>query len=208
MRKMLALLCAVWIAVLPSQAFAQSASQGNNGAPTQNGGTRVLGTDGTSDRFPLVDNSGRLDVQSGYPGMEVINHLSNRTVASAGIDSSGVPQPLNGYRQMFALFRVKAATFAAASHVEIAFRCNVNAQTDSTAAGWWALLGKGLEHGKTINLANGPSATNGAFADRYWMIPITDSLTFTPAQAPYGGFFLRNLTGAQLIYDLWILGVR
>lgn len=207
--KVLALLCAVWVAAIPPLALAQSPNtQGNDGSPTAGGGIRILGSDGTNDYKLLLDSSGRLDTKAPYPGMEIIAHKSNVTVASAGIDSSTVPFVTSGYRQMFILLRLKAATFGASSAMEVAVRGFVAAQSDSTAPGWWYRLGGGLEHGKTIYFVNPPSSTNGAFADRTWMIPLTDSLTFTAYQAPYTGVWLRNLTGAQIIYDAWYLGVR
>lgn len=208
-RKIFALVCAVWIAFLPELALAQSAAtQGNDGSPTGSGGVRILGSDGTNDYKFYVGSDGRLQVGAAYPSMEILTHKTNVTVLAAGVDSSTVPFSTAGYRQIFGLLRLKAASFAVSNYIECAVRANFAAQNDSTAIGWWYPLGTGLEHGKTIRLANAPSATNGAYADRVWMIPFTDSLTGTPYQSLYTTVFLRNMTGAQTIYDFWILGVR
>lgn len=200
--KFLALLCAVWVAALPHLCFAQAANtSGNDGDPTKTGGVRVLGRDGTYDRGILTNSSGQLDVLSGYPQMDVLQHRTNVSVNAAANDSSAIPVDTRGYRQLYVLIRSKAASFGAAPiSLQLAVRSVSQAAYDSTAAGWWYGLGKGSKYGKTLPMLD--------LNDRWKMVPLTDSLTFTPFVAPYTGIYLTNLTGAQWIGDTWLLGVR
>jgi hypothetical protein len=201
LKKCLAALCAVWIAFMPTMCLAQAAIVGSAGSASERGGVRLLGRDGVNDQGILTDNSGRLDPLAGYPTMELIAHMTNRTIAIGLNDSSTVPFSSAGYTQLFALLRIKAASFAATSKLELAARGVAAAQYDSTALGWWYPLGVGtVRKGKHVPLVT--------LLDRWQMIPLTDSLTSTPFQAPFTGLYLSNLTGAQVIYDLWFLGVR
>lgn len=200
--KVLALLCAVWVAFLPSLCLAQSANvQGNDGAPTAGGGIRLLGTDGTNDYKVSVDASGRVQILGAYPVMEVIQHFSNRTLASGGTDSSGTPFSTAGYSKVYYQFRVRAATVGGA--VELSVRGHNSALLDSTQGWWFRGLGTGGNGGRGGKIL--PIVT---LRDRFQQECIADSLKGIPFAAPYMSIWLQNLTGAQLIYDLWFLGVR
>lgn len=199
-KKLIALVCACALAI-PLVSHSQSPStQGNNGAPTGTGGVRILGSDGTYDRALRLDANGNFVMVSGGPVMEVITHKSNITVASAGYDSSLIPIPVDSYRQIYALLRIKAATFAATGYLQLGIRGHLAASYDSTAVGWSYPMGSGTRQSKSIQLAT--------LNDRWKMIPVVDSLSGVPFQAPYMSVFMQNLTGAQEIHDLWLLGVR
>lgn len=198
--KVLALLCAVWVAFLPNLCLAQANTVGNTGSPSATGGVRILGTDGTNDQQIQVDASGRFNMLAPVPVMESIQHFSNRTLASGATDSSTTPVSLAGYRQTFALIRYRAGTVGASC--ELAIRGHLTAQLDSTQ-GWWFPIGSGgglMRYGKTIPLTT--------LADRFQMVALVDSINGTSFQMPYGSIWFVNRTGAQVIYDLWFVGVR
>lgn len=201
-KRTLALCAAVWIAFLPNLALAQGANTvGNTGSPSATGGIRILGTDGTNDQQIQVDASGRFQMLSPVPVMEVIQHFSNRTLASAGIDSSGTPFSTAGYTKVYYQFRVRSATVGGS--VEFSVRGHNSALLDSTQGWWFTGLGKGGNDGRGGKIL--PIVT---LRDRFQQDCIADSLKGIPYAAPYMSIWLHNLTGAQLIYDLWFLGVR
>ncbi len=146
------------------------------------------------------DTDGNLYVRSITPNMVVISHKTNVTVASAGVDTSAVPFQTSQYRQLYAFLRVKAGSFASGAALEIAAKGCFTAQTDSTALGWWFAMGGGASQ-------KGRVAMLTTLADRWKMIPLADSISGQIYQAPYTELAITNRTGAQIIYDLWLLGV-
>ena len=206
-KKTVALALAVWVAFLPALALAQSANTvGNDANATATGGIRILGSDGTNDYKFLVDSSGRLIVSgAGVPVFETIQHVSNKTVAASLTvpDSSATPVLTSGYTKVFAFVRFREATMGKACLLDV--RGHLTAQIDSTQGWWFRGLGTGggipIAHGgKVIPIVN--------LSDRFQMIALVDSINGTPFQSPYMSINFWNISGAQVKYDLWFMGVR
>lgn len=195
-RMILALLCALLVA-LPARADVNYGVAPSNGRPAA--GPLGYNWNGTS----WVPNAGDADGNTftrNQPIFDVVPHRISVTLASAGSDSSSVPFPLTGYRQIYAQIRLKAASFAATGCIVLAFKGSNSALTDSTALGYWYPLGVQSRRGKTLRTLD--------LTDRWQMIPLSDSLTNVPMQDLYGSVYVTNLTGAQIIYDLSFLGVK
>lgn len=154
---------------------------------------------GTSTIIQPGDSDGNPYVRLATPGMVVIQHKSNVTITSAATDTSTVPFQTSQYRMLYALVRVKSITAGWGGALDIAIKANTSATADSTALGWYFKMGGGT-HGGRVAMLSGP-------IDRWQMIPMADTLSGLPFQAPYAALSLFNRAGSQLILDLWLLGV-
>lgn len=180
------------------------ATEWKDGYTPSNGvspGAQPIGTwNGSTFKAATGDPDGNVFSRILPPAYELIEQKSNVTVASAGIDSSAIPVTCGNYRQMYVLMRIKGASFAAAAALEIAAKGHLAAQLDSTALGWYYPMGGGGRRGKTIYLTD--------LRSRWFFVPLVDSLNGTPFQFPYFSHYITNLTGAQVICDTWVYGVR
>jgi len=199
-KKILALLLAASLIAPP--AFASEWANGTvptNGKPA--GGQQIGTWNGTGMYNWPSDASGTPYVTEYNPTAQTpILHFTNRTLAAAATDSSLVPFSTSGYRVVYGFIRFRQASLAAGSCVEMAMRGHFSAFLDSTQ-GWWFPIGNGGDH-------NGKMIYAASQSKRFQSFVVQDSISGMPWVAPYMSCYVKNLTGAQMVYDLWFLGVR
>lgn len=203
--RLVAAMAALVLALAPCMATAAEVVSGvapSTGKPPSvvpggswNGSSTII-QPGDSDGYPFQ--------RWAPPVFEVLPHRIAVTVASGASDSSLVFFPTSNYRQLYAQFRLRAGSYAATAAVEVAFRVSNQALIDSTAMGYWFPIGNGERQGKTLYF---PTPTSSG-STRWRSFPVADSLSGVPFQGYYGGVYVTNKTGAQIIYDLTFLGVK
>lgn len=214
MSRFLAALAACLILFTPPMVFAQSAStQGNHANPTQSGGIRILGGDGVNDYRPYIDANGFLHIVSETGASSVVQHWTGKTIGAGVADSSAAAFETAGYRNAYILIRFKnAATGAAAA---LAWRNHLGATIDTTGT-WYSQIGANTRGGTNItfnaSLGDGLGAS-GTGSYRMYRIALMDSLgtgsvnspRFHPLRlADWSSIWVKNLSGAAMVVDLWI----
>jgi hypothetical protein len=214
MTRFVAALAACLLAFTPALAFSQMGDvTGEDGFPTRRQGVRIMGSDGTNDYKAYVDANGFLHIVSETGNTSVVQHWTGKTIGAGVADSSAAAFETAGYRQAYILIRFKNAVTGGAA--ALAWRNHLGATIDTTGT-WYSQIGANTRGGTNItfnaSLGDGLGAS-GTGSYRMYRIALMDSLGTGSVNSPraqtlrladWSSIWVKNLSGAAMVVDLWI----